>query len=281
MKVFVNRLSMVLTALAPALLGAQAAPPAAPPAVLTIYRETVKPGKGAAHDQNEEAWARTLEAAKPPNGYLAASAMSGSPENWYMSLFDNWAALEAANKKTEASPAQLAIGKRFSAMEGDLISDGRQMILTARTDLDYGRADLATSRYFSVTRISVRPGHNAEFEENRKMVKAAHERAGLGDSFSVWQASSGAPAGTYYIFAARKSLSELDEGSAMHSTPAYLAALGGADGQKKMADNTTASVLSSQGDLFAFAPQQSIPPPEWVTADPGYWRKKAPAPRTP
>ena len=281
MKVFVSRLSFVLSALAPAVLGAQATPPAPTYTVITVFRETVKPGKNVAHDQHEEAWARAMAAAKSPQGYLTISAMSGAPENWYMSAYDTWAQYEAANKATAASPALTAIAKRFSAMETDYLNDGRAMILTIRADLGYGNADLAASRYFSVTRVTVRPGHEAEWIENRTMIKAAHERAGLTDPYSVWQAASGAPAGTFFIFAARKSLAELDATAAMHNAPDYIAALGGPEGQKKMAANTSAAVVSSQVDLFAFAPQQSIVPPEWVAADPGYWRLKAPAPRTP
>ena len=282
MKQIATRLSIVLLALAPALLGAQAAQPAPSASVLRIYRETVKPGKGVAHDLMEEAWARAVAGAKPASGFLAMSAMSGAPELWYMSLFDNWGALEAANKEDAANPAQVAIQKRYSAMESDLLSDGRGMLLTQRLDLSFGPpADLPASRYFSVSRVTVRPGHTAEFEENRKMIKAAHERAGLTDGFSVWEAASGAPAGTYFIFVARKSLSEIDAGAAPHNSAAYLTALGGPDGQKKMAANTAAAVVSSQWDLFAFAPQQSVAPAAWVTADPGYWKHKVPAPRTP
>lgn len=281
MKQIATGLSIVLAALAPAISGAQTAPPAPAYNVITIFRETVKPGKNVAHDQNEEAWARAQAAAKPPVGYLTISAMSGPPENWYISPYENWAAYEAANKAAAASPALTAIAKRFSMAEADLLNDGRAMILTVRTDLSFGMADLSASRYFSVTRVTVRPGHDAEWIENRKMIKAAHEQAGLSDPYSIWQAAGGAPAGTYFIFAARKSLAELDAGAAMHNAPAYLAALGGPDGQKKMAANTANAVVSSQVDVFAFAPQQSVIDPAWVAADPGYWRLKAPAPRTP
>ena len=221
MKQIATGLSIVLAALGPAMLGAQSATPAPTYTVISVYRETVKPGKNVAHDLNEEAWARALFGAKAPVGYLALSAMSGAPENWYISAYENWAALEAANRATEASPALTAIGKRYSAMESDLLSDGRAMMLTVRADLSFGPpADLAASRYFSVTRVTVRPGHAAEFEENRKMIRAAHERTGLTDGFSVWQAASGAPAGTYYVFVARKSLSEIDASTAPHTAPA-------------------------------------------------------------
>ena len=148
------------------------------------------------------------------------------------------------------------------------------MVLTAMPDLSYGGpADLAASRYFSVTRVTVRPGHAAEYEESRKMIKAAHESAKLTDRFSVWRVAAGAPTGTYYQLVARTSLAEIDGGAAIHGA-AYQAALGGPDGQKKLDALAASAVVSSQTDQFAFAPQQSVPPPDWVKADPGYWTRK-------
>lgn len=280
MRLFAGRLSLAVTMLAPAALGAQAAPEAPVFNVLTVFRETVKPGKGSAHDAHESAWARAVAAAKPPTPYIAMTAMSGSPETWYMSAYPTWADYEKANKAYE-SPALTAISKQYSASEGEYLSDGRGMVLTFRSDLSYGGpANLPASRYFSVTRISVRPGHNAEYEENRKLVKAAHESAKLKDKYSMWQVSAGAPAGTYFLFVARTSLSEIDEGAAIHGE-AYQAALGGPEGQKKLNANAAAAIISSQTDHFAFAPQQSVAPADWVTADPAFWKLKSATKKTP
>ena len=272
------RLSLLaLTTMAPAALTAQGTPAAPVYNVLTVYRETVKPGKNAAHDAHENAWARALAAAKSPTPFLAMTAMSGSPENWYMSAYPTWADYEKANQASE-SAALAAIGKQFGSQEGEYLSDGRGMVLTFRQDLSYGGpADLAASRYFTVTRVSVRPGHDAEYEESRKLIKAAHESAKLTDKYSVWQATAGAPTGTFFVFVARKSLSEIDEGATIHGD-AYRAALGGPEAQKKLAANAAAAIISSQTDHFAFAPQQSMAPAEWVTADPGFWKHK-PAPK--
>jgi hypothetical protein len=274
MKQLTRSIFVTVGVLVPVALLAQAA--ATPPAynVLTVYRETVKPGKSDAHDAHEVGWAGELAAAKNPNNMLAVTAMTGSPENWYISAFPTWADYEKANKASNATPALQAINKRYAAMEGDYLTDGRMMILTAMPDLSYGGpADIASSRYFSVTRITVRPGHTAEYEDIRKLIKAAHETAKLKDSYSIWRAAAGAPAGTYFQFVARKTLGEIDESTAMHGA-AYTAALGGAEGQKKLDAMAAAAVVSSQADHFAFAPQQSIPPAEWVTSDPAYWTHK-------
>ena len=276
-----GRLSLLAFAtMAPVALPAQGTPAAPTFNVLTVYRETVKPGKGVAHDAHENAWARALAAAKSPNLFLAMTAMSGAPENWYVSAYPTWADYEKANKASE-SPALAAIGKQFGSQEGEYLNDARGMVLLFRQDLSYGGpADLPASRYFTITRVSVRPGHEAEFEENRKLVKAAHESAKLTDKFSIWQAAAGAPNGTFFVFIARKSLGDIDEGAAIHGD-AYRAALGGPEAQKKMAANAAASVISSQTDHFAFAPQQSVVPAEWVTADPGFWKHKPAAKKAP
>ena len=268
---------LALGVLVPVAIVAQTA--AVPPAftVLTVYRETVKPGKSSAHDAHEVAWAGAVIAAKNPTGFLAAKAMTGAPESWYISPFATWADYEKSNKASDDSPALTAIQKRFSSMEGEYLSDGRMMVLTAMPALGYGGpANLAASRYFSVTRITVRPGHTAEYEEMRKMLVDAHTKARLTDSFSVWRAAAGAPVGTYFQFVARKSLAEIDENPTIHG-PAYQAALGGPEGQKKLDGLAASAIVSSQVDLFSFAPQQSQPAPEWVAADPGFWARK-PAP---
>ncbi len=283
MRLSFTRLTVALAFLVPAVLAAQAAPAAPTFRVLRIYRETVKPGKNDSHDAHENAWAGALAAAKAPIPMLAVKAMTGVPENWYLSAFPSWGDAEKADKEYAANATFTGIDKQFSAKEDEYLSDGRMMILTMRDDLSYGApADLSSARYFSVTRISVRPGHTGEYEANRKLVKAAHESIKAPDGYSMWVAASGAPAGTYFIISPRKSLAELDRDAPIHTGDAYLAALGDSVARNKMMMNTSAAVITSQTDLFSFAPQQSIPPAEWIKADPGYWKHKAaPVKKTP
>jgi hypothetical protein len=273
-------IALALYATAP-IAAAQAQPATPMFNVLSIYRETVKPGKGTEHDAHEEAWARAAQTAMGKNQtpMLAIGAMTGVTEMWYMNVFPTWADLEKTN--AASTPAMDAVDKQFGMKEGDYLSDGRRMIFRLRSDLSYGpEQDLSKMRYFSVTRIVVRPGHSAEYEENRKMIKAAHEAAHQSDSFRIWEVVTGAPAGTYLQMVARKSLAELDSGDVIHG-PAYQAALGGEVAQKKMAANQASAVASSEQNTFRFLPQQSVPPAEWVTADPKFWARKPVAKKTP
>jgi hypothetical protein len=270
-----NALRTIAVALAAAApIAAVHAQPAAPMFnVLSIYRETVKAGKGTGHDAHEEAWARASAVAMGKNQVpmLAIGAMSGATEIWYLNIFPTWADLEKTN--AASTPAMDAVDRQFSMKEDEYLSDARRMIFRARNDLSYGAdADLAKMRYFSVTRVVVRPGHSGEYEENRKMIKAAHEAAHLSDSFRIWEVVTGAPAGTYLQIVARKSLAEIDSGSVIHNA-GYMTALGGETAQKKMAANSASAVISTEQNTFRFLPQQSVPPAEWVTADPKFWTR--------
>lgn len=271
-----KRLLVLPLLVLPATLPAQTAPMPANN-LMYIYRESVKVGKGPGHNGHETAWARALTAAKTPDRYIAMTSVTGPNEVWYVSIFPTWADRQKNTEAIEANTQATAIGERFSAGDGDFLTDARSLTLRPRPELGYGPpADLPHMRFVSVTRTSVRPGHTQEFEDGRKMAKAAHEAAHLTDSYSIWEATSGAPAGTFFQFVARKSLAELDETGTIHGAE-YRAALGGEEGQKKMAALQSSAVNSQQTDHFAFTPSQSLPLDTFIASDPGFWKPKAAA----
>ena len=260
-------------AMAPAALYAQATPMN----VLTIGVESVKPGKGRAHDKLEAEWASAIYAAKPASGYLGMKTMTGPAQFWYATIFSSWADYE---KSQASNPGQEAASARFSPQEADILSETRDMVMIRVDSLGYGKPrDIAQMRYMSATRISVRLGHYNEWAEARMVAKHAHEAANLTDGYSIWQVVAGAPAGTYYLFTARKSLAELDELATIHG-PAYQAAIG-AEGQKKLDAAQTNAVAFSQTDQLAFAPAQSVMSAEMTKSDPAYWAHKPAAVKKP
>ena len=273
------KLAVMSAALAvPAITAAQAAN--APPNVLGVYRETVKPGKDIAHTKWETAWSRALEAAKNPTTFLAMTATTGTNEAWFVTPYTSLADLQKVNETNDASAAMTAINEKYLPAESDYLQDGRMMILTLRADLSYSTGTSASEfRYFSVSRTLVRPGHTAEFVEARTAIKAAHEKAKLPDSFAIYQVVDGMPTGTYYLLAGRKSLAELDNAAKIHADPAYVAALG-PDWTKRNEALVAGYVTSAQTDLFAVNPGMSSVPKEWIAAD-SYWKPKAPAKKAP
>ncbi len=274
-------ISLACVIATPAALVAQAAP-MPPTSVLSVFRESVKVGKGAAHDAHEAAWARALIAAKTTDRFIAMTSLSGPNEIWYLATYPTWADYQKTNDANRANAALSAIDKQYRPAESEYLSDSRGMTLRQRTEFSYGGpTDLPHMRFMSVTRVSVRPGHTAEYEEARAMVKAAHEAAHLTDSFSIWEVTAGAPAGTFLTIVARRSLAELDSAGMIHNA-AYNTALGGAEGQKKLNALQANAIASQETDHFEFTPSQSVAPEEWIASDPGFWKPKAmPARKTP
>jgi hypothetical protein len=246
----------------------------APNSILTVFRESVRVGKGAAHDAHEDSWARAVTAAKGAEPFVAMSSLTGPNEIWYMQAFPTWDAYQKSTENNRANAAQAVVDQKYRPMESEYLSDSRLMTLRLRPEMSYGGpADLANMKVVSVTRVLVRPGHTSEYEEARRLINEAHTKAGLVEKWGMYEVSSGAPSGTFYIFISRPSLADIDQGPAIHGA-AYTAALGGEEGQKKIAALMGSAVISQQTDHFAFTPSQSVAPPEWIAANPGFWNHK-------
>jgi hypothetical protein len=259
----------------PAIASAQTPP--ATQGVLTIFRETVKPGKDAAHTKSETAWSRAVEMAKSQSHFVAMTAMTGPNEVWFVSGYGSLAEMQKVN---EANAAVTAVNEKYGAAESDYLQDGRQINLISRPDLSYSTGrPIWEMRFLTAQRILVRPGHTAEFVEARTAIKAAHEKAKLSDGYAIYQVTSGMPGGTYYLFSARKSLAELDDNTKTHSDPAYQAALG-PDWVKRNDALVQGYMASTESDIFAMSPAMSSAPAEWIKAD-AYWKPKAPAKKAP
>jgi hypothetical protein len=248
-----------------------------PPKVLVIAREVVKPGKGAAHAKWEEGYPRAYAKANWPTPYLAMTALTGESRVLFMAGYDSMADWEkdaaAQDKNAVISAANDALGSK----DGDFLTESKEAVFTYQEELSYQPdAPVAGTRGFMVASISVKPGHGKHFEDIRKMIRAAHEKANLSDHYAVYHCVAGASSGLYLIFIPIKSLADADQFPAIHGK-AYQDALG-EDGQNKITEFSMQGVESSETQLFVFSPKMSYPPKEWVEADHDFWAPKAEAP---
>ncbi len=250
------------------------AAPGGPPQVIQIFREEVKYGKGAAHEKFEAGFPRALTKANWPTHYLAITSVTGPSEAWYITPYDSFDAWEKDRQATEKAPALLAELDQLGEKDAEFVSNGRSIAAIYRRDLSYRRegVNIFTMRYLSITTIRVRPGHNDDFEELRKTVNAAHEKANVDEHWTVYQVVSGAPAGTFLISTPYKSLKEVDAIPEKHGK-AYQDALGD-EGRKKLRELSSAAIFSSESNLFAFSPKMSYPSKEAIAADPDFWAPK-------
>jgi hypothetical protein len=165
---------------------------------------------------------------------------------------------------------KLAVDK-LDRQAADLHVSQRQIIAEYREDLSYKPGvNIPEMRYFEITTTRVRPGHERAFEEARKIVKTAHEKASVNEHFAIYEVASGASGTTYLTFMPIKSLAEWDV--EVH-TKAYQEALGD-DNRKKIDKMRAEGIMSVDTALYAFDPKMSYAPPEFAKADP-FWSVKA------
>ena len=258
---------LVLSVAGPAL-----AQEAGPSKVIQIYREEVKPGKTSAHEKVEVGWPRAFAKANSPTHYLAMTSVSGPTEAWYITGYESLAAWEKDTKFIESNAALSAETQRLSAQDGELLSNARSVVAIYQADMSYRANDinLGQMRYFYVTTVRVRPGTG--YGEINKIARAAHEKANVPEHWAVFEVTYGMPSGTWLIFQPLKSLAEVDAFTQTHGQ-AYRDAIG-EDGTKKLRELTNAAVITSETNIFAFAPKMSYPSAKTIAADPEFWAPK-------
>ncbi len=251
---------------------AQEKAPMGPPKVVQIFREEVKFGKGSAHEKNEAAFADVFKRAKWPTTYLAISSMTGPSEAWFLVGYGSFEAVEKDNQATAKATAFQAEQTRLLEKDAEYVSNGRSIVAFHRADLDYkAQVNIGQMRYFRIAIYRLRPGHEPDFVEAAKTVRAAYEKLGVDLHWAVYQVSSGMPSPTFLVFVPTKSLKEIDEGLARAT--AFQEALGEENG-KKLQKMAAEGYLSTESNIFAFSPKMSYPPKAWVDADPDFWAPK-------
>ncbi|MBS1839579.1 MAG: hypothetical protein JSS69_07225 [Acidobacteria bacterium] len=244
-----------------------------PPKVLVIAREVVKTGKSAAHEKWEAGWPRAFSKVKWPVHYLAASAVTGESRVLFFTGYESLAAWEQDAANTGKNAAFSSELQMLAEKDADFISETKTAAFLYMPDLSYkAEMPLAGLRGFVVTAIHVKPGHGQHFEEIRKIVRAAHEKANLDEHYSVYRVRAGAPAGTYLIFIPVKSLAEADNAEALHGK-AYQDAMGD-DGRKAQMEFQSVGVESAEVQFFAFSPKMSYVSKEWIDSDKDFWSPK-------
>jgi len=246
-----------------------------PPKILVIGREYTKPGKaGAAHEKTESAFVQAMKKAKWPTHYLAVESLSGKSRALFLTGYDSFAEWEkdqAAGQKNTAFTADIA---RAWAGDGEMLSDTDGGIFQFNEEYSLRpNVDIAHCRYFEIGRFVLKPGHDGDWADIMKLVKAGYEKI-PNSHWAMYTEIYGATNSTYVYFTALKTGEEMDQDLAAGKE--FEAALG-ADGLKRLGELSAAAIEESQTHLFAFSPKMSYPRDEWVKADPGFWAPKAAA----
>jgi hypothetical protein len=268
-------LAVICLASAPApTFGQDSASSHSPPKVLQIFVESVKPGKGAAHEKVEIGWPQAFRKAKWPTHYLAMTSVSGPAEAWFMAAYDSYEAVGTDQQNIEKTPSLARELERLSSVDGALLSGTRGMLALYRPELSYRPdIDIAQMRYVAVTLVTLKPGYDSAYADIRKLANAGHEKASLDEHWAMYQVTSGTPGPAYLIMIPMKSLQEMDAADVNHGKP-YQDALG-QTGRQQMREFARNAMVSSETRLFAFSPKMSYPSDELIARDPTFWKPKA------
>ncbi len=247
----------------------------APPPILLLGREYVKPGKAAAHEKLETAWSQAYAKANWPNYTLALDAITGTPEVWFCSGYPTYEALQKDNESVRAHPALMAETDRYAAQEDQYLTEMRRWILSYREDLSYQpNVNIGGFHNWMVDVIRVKVGHGPHFADIRKLINAAHEKAKMDEHMVVYQVAAGGPMGTFVVFQPMPDIKFVDTVAKTHGNGSdYYNALGD-EGRKQVADFMMNEVQNYDRHLFATSPSMSYMPKDVVAADPAFWSPK-------
>lgn len=248
--------------------------PTSQPGYLTIYRESVKAGRGAEHAKIEAGWPAAFAKAGSPTNYLALTAMTGGNEAWFLIPSASYAAMEADMKRTDADPALTAELERLSRADAEAVDEVRTLLLRARPDLSMGAfPNLAKVRYYEVTTFRVRLGQQQAFEAASKTWMASATRNAPNTSYRTYSTVAGGPTATYLTFTSLESYAELDRLAAdgdkiwAGMTPDELAVM----------EKAVTGIANIETEHFRVDPAMSYVDKATRDQDPAFWTPKKPS----
>jgi hypothetical protein len=184
-----------------------------PPKILAIFREDIKEGKGAAHEQSESRFMRAAAAAKFPVNVIGLQSLTGTSQAWFLEAHDSFESIG----KTQAAMQNPELGG-LDALDEEFRSGSRSWIAVYRPELSFHGQQLMQTlpkmRYFNVITMRARLHYQEEFALLAKMAVAAAERSMDDQPVATYQVVSGAPSGLYIFFEPSASLKALDEAPA-------------------------------------------------------------------
>jgi len=259
-----------------ALLGAMTSPamaqgmPSSQPGILSIIIEDIKVGMESAHAANEAGWPRAFGKANSPYYYMAFESMTGESQIWYVSPYESFAAQGESMKANQSDPALAAELDRLWRADAEYLNSATTIQAVARPDLSYGPfPNLAMVRYYDISIIRVRLGHEQEWEEAARAYMEVVRRGAPGASYRIYEVINGWPDGYFLAFSTANDYAEFD---------AKMAAMQGMWGQATAAEMETLQGFLASGaqsmvtQRFSVSPTMSYVSPEARAQAPDFWR---------
>ncbi len=236
--------------------GAQSSAASSNEHLLRIVRHEVRPSKARLQRAVAVKQREAFESVRWPVPYKTWFVASGQPEMWFVSTFDSYGSWSRDEQQQDLSRELRDALDTIERTHGDIVARTTTILATLRADLSFQPAPvLANEGAVSITIVRTKPGHAADYAAERRIIKDAHEKAGTKERYSVYQVSSGLPAGTFLLVIPYKNLGELDDVPTIHGAP-YEAALGD-EGRTRSRELIASATVDSETLLLVVDPHAS------------------------
>jgi hypothetical protein len=249
---------------------AQATMPPAPPKVLVIQREYLKPGKaGAIHASSEANFVRAVTDAKWATHYIAMDSMSGPTRALYFFGYDSFDAWGKDQEATNANPALSAAIDQASLTDGELLTRYESLVYLYHPEMSlHATVDISHARYWQLQTFHVKPGHDKDWSDLVKIYTDGFANLPAANWATYESQFAEDNGGVWVVITPLKNLGEVD--NAMTDGAKFWTGLSAAN-QKRVGDLAAASIESSQKNVFAVNPKESYVDPAWLTSAPEIW----------
>jgi len=269
MKNWIRTITGVSLALTVSLAARAQAPTGAPPNILSLEIDSIKPYQTAPYDKVAAEYPPVSEQSKQTTHYLAMEAMSGPPRAAYLAGYDSF---EAVQKDTEATRGNAALRAKFDALdarEAPYVNEVQNTVWHYRADLsnNVAGADLPHSHYWEIYLIRVRPGHAQAVQELAKLIRETDVKIGQNTPVAWFEAEAGTT-DAYLVLLPMKSLKDRDTSLARDKD--FAAALGD-EGGRRLNQLVEESGANVENNIWMVVPAASYVEKSWVDADPKYW----------
>jgi hypothetical protein len=251
-------------------------PPTAPPNLLVLVHQQFRFGSESAREKYELEVVKACKDLSVPNPWIDLQSITGAPEALSFDPMDSFEQLDyafAAWPKIYGSHPELA---RLQAEIRSLLASERTIIAVRRSDLSYHASfiDLSKARFMRVLEVRLLPGHEAEFVEAFKALRAAYEKIKADTPWVVYQVNVGMPSPTFLAFVPLRALRQNDDLLAWRSLLQEAEGEAGADRMQQIA---RAAYASTESNLYAISPATSHVLKEFADGDPSFWSPRASA----
>ena len=247
--------------------------PTAPPDVLLLVHQEFQFGKESARAKLEAAISRFCDKINVPNMWIDMESITGKPEAFFLDPFDSFAQVDdAAVAWPQIFSSHPDLGRMQEEMRA-LETSERTIIATRRSDLSYqaNSIDLSKARFMRVLEVQVHPGHDEEFAEAFRVLRAAYLKIRADTPWVVYQVNVGMPSPTFLAFVPMRALKQNDD---LLSWRGLLREAEGEAGASHMQQIARDAYISSESNLYTIAPEMSHVSKAFASGDPAFWSPK-------